>query len=69
MSGHSHDSHESKFGPKQILYVFAFLSAVTALEFIIAFTVGKSSMRNWVFIILTVIKAAGIMGYFMHLKF
>ena len=57
--------------------VFAFLSAITIIEVILGITKPKSlylsnvfgtSILNWIFLILTLVKAYGIAWYFMHLK-
>lgn len=72
----SHDSHDSHHGAadggakqrKQIWKVFWILFAITALEFVIAFTVGRGAFRNVTFIVMTLVKAAYIVGEFMHLK-
>jgi len=57
--------------------VFAFLSLVTIVEVFLG--IGKpdslnltnvlgTSLLNWIFLILTLVKAYGIAWYFMHLK-
>ncbi len=57
--------------------VFAFLSLITIVEVI--FGISKpdflhltkllgTSLLNWIFLILTLVKAYGIAWYFMHLK-
>lgn len=67
--------HESN--TKLIWQVFGFLSLVTIVE--VALGIWKphwmhysnvlgTSILNWIFIILTIVKAAGIMWYFMHLN-
>jgi len=57
--------------------VFAFLSLVTIVEVILGISkpdflyltkVLGTSILNWIFLILTVVKAYGIAWYFMHLK-
>jgi len=56
---------------KKIWQVAGILAAVTALEFILAFTWPESMdrlMLNILFIILTLIKAFYIVAEFMHLK-
>lgn len=60
-----HVPHSSK---KEIWVVFAILFLLTAIEFIIAFTMKISMTRTVIFLVLTVIKAAGIVAYFMHMK-
>ena len=76
MSTHSHghadahahpDSHGSVF--KRVWIPFFILFALTALEFIIAFTMPPGTARAAIFLGLTVLKAYYIVAYFMHLKF
>jgi cytochrome c oxidase subunit IV len=64
-------AQDTKFGKKQIWNVFWFLAVVTVIEFVIAFTMGENvkTIKNILFVILTLVKAYGIMAYFMHLKF
>jgi cytochrome c oxidase subunit IV len=64
-------AQEAKFGKKEIWKVFIFLSIVTAIEFVIAFTMGDNmkTIKNILFVVLTLVKAYGIMAFFMHLKF
>ncbi|GAB3306689.1 cytochrome C oxidase subunit IV family protein [Hymenobacter tenuis] len=47
---------------------FWIISAITALEFVIAYVMPASTMRNSIFIILTIFKAFFIVAEFMHLK-
>ncbi|MBJ6116918.1 cytochrome C oxidase subunit IV family protein [Pontibacter sp. BT310] len=53
---------------KAIWRTFIILVALTAVEFIFAFTMEASTVRNSIFIILTIFKAFYIVGEFMHLK-
>lgn len=64
-------AQDAKFGKKEIWKVFWFLAVVTAIEFIIAFTMGEDmkTIKNLIFVVLTIVKAYGIMAFFMHLKF
>lgn len=64
----SHDEAHGKAVRKKIWQVFWILAAITALEFVIAFVVGRGTFRNVTFIVMTLIKAGYIVGYFMHLK-
>ena len=57
--------------------VFAFLSLVTVVEVFLGIVKPDSlnlthvlgtSLLNWIFLILTLVKAYGIAWYFMHLK-
>lgn len=47
---------------------FYILSAVTALEFLIAFTLHHGPLRISIFVGMTIVKAFYIVGEFMHLK-
>lgn len=57
--------------------VFAFLSLITIVEVFLGITKPDilhltpfwgTSLLNWIFLILTLVKAYGIAWYFMHLK-
>jgi cytochrome c oxidase subunit IV len=48
--------------------VAGILTVLTAIEFIIAFTVPAGLFRTSVFIAMTIVKAYYIVGEFMHLK-
>lgn len=54
---------------KIIWRTFWILFALTALEFLIAFTLPASLFRVGIFVILTIVKAAYIVGEFMHLRY
>jgi cytochrome c oxidase subunit IV len=54
---------------KKLWTVAGILLAVTILEFIIAFTVGSGPLKTTTFILLTIVKAAYIVGEFMHLRY
>ncbi|WP_276498239.1 cytochrome C oxidase subunit IV family protein [Pontibacter litorisediminis] len=53
---------------KAIWRTFFILVGLTALEFLIAFTMDAGTARNAIFIILTIFKAFYIVAEFMHLK-
>ncbi|WP_338768836.1 cytochrome C oxidase subunit IV family protein [Bernardetia sp. ABR2-2B] len=53
---------------KKIWMVAGILALVTAIEYVIAFTIAPSIYRNIVFILLTLVKAGYIVAEFMHLK-
>ena len=61
------DAHGSQF--KRIWQPFIILTLLTIAEFAIAFTMEKNGIRNWIFIVMTVVKAYYIVAFFMHLKF
>lgn len=52
---------------RKIWRVAAILAIVTAIEFVIAFTVPAGGARTFVFIALTIVKAFYIVAEFMHL--
>jgi len=54
---------------KKLWTVAGILGAVTALEFLIAFTMGHGALKTSIFIGLTIVKAAYIVGEFMHLRY
>ncbi|BDC99792.1 hypothetical protein PEPS_20730 [Persicobacter psychrovividus] len=53
---------------KKIWKVAGILALITAVEFVIAFTVSSGMPRNSLFILLTLWKAFYIVSEFMHLK-
>ncbi len=54
---------------KLIWRTFWILFGLTVLEFIIAFTLPATLFRVGIFVILTIVKAAYIVGEFMHLRY
>ncbi|HMP99823.1 MAG TPA: cytochrome C oxidase subunit IV family protein [Cyclobacteriaceae bacterium] len=56
---------------KKLWTVAGILGLVTALEFLVAFTIPHEygTLRVWIFILMTIVKAAYIVGEFMHLKY
>ncbi len=52
---------------RKIVRVAVILGLVTAIEFVIAFTLGHSGFRTFLFIALTIVKAFYIVAEFMHL--
>jgi len=72
---HSQEAHVSHTAI--IWKVFGFLTLVTAVEVFLGITKPASlhlsnflgtSPLNWIFLILTLVKAYGITWYFMHMK-
>ncbi|UKJ07401.1 cytochrome C oxidase subunit IV family protein [Solitalea lacus] len=68
-----HDEHES-MSKALIWKVFFILLSVTIIEFIIALYciphgLISQEIGNFLYIALTIVKAAYIVAYFMHLKF
>jgi cytochrome c oxidase subunit IV len=56
---------------KKLWTVAGILGLVTALEFAVAFGVPHElkDLRIWTFILMTIVKAAYIVGEFMHLRY
>ncbi|TXK50757.1 cytochrome C oxidase subunit IV family protein [Pontibacter qinzhouensis] len=71
-SDHSHDFDHTADIPKPqtkvIWKTFFILVALTAVEFLFAFTMDAGTLRNAIFIVLTIFKAFYIVAEFMHLK-
>ena len=70
---HSHGEHAS-MSKKKIWQVFFYLLLITVVEFLIALVfIPKFGLNqgigNFIYIVLTLIKAYYIVAYFMHLKF
>ncbi|HEV7346736.1 cytochrome C oxidase subunit IV family protein [Telluribacter sp.] len=68
---HGHHAGEHGDGSEQrktIWKTFFILSAITALEFVIAFTLDAGTLKVAIFIGMTIVKAFYIVGEFMHLK-
>lgn len=73
MSDHQQENtvvvnHQQSSQVKNIWKVFFILSAVTVFEFFIAFVLAPSYFKTSIFVGLTIVKAAYIVGEFMHLK-
>jgi cytochrome c oxidase subunit IV len=75
MAAHSHEPQVTVLPPnkekiKGIWKVFFILLGITVLEFIVAFTVSHEypTSRVFIFVLMTIIKAAYIVGEFMHLR-
>ena len=74
MAHHSHEPQVTVLPPdkekiKHLWTVAGILLAVTILEFIIAFSMHHGPAKTAIFVILTIVKAAYIVGEFMHLKY
>lgn len=65
---HSQEGEIAKPNTAIIWKTFWILSGLTALEFLIAFTMPANTFRIGIFILLTIAKAAYIVGEFMHLR-
>lgn len=75
--GHaSHSSgHSSEVQPrdpakiKHLLVVTAILGVLTAIEFVLAFTMERGIILTTIFVLMTLVKTFYIVGEFMHLKY
>jgi cytochrome c oxidase subunit IV len=74
--GHAHHSgHSTEVQPrdpakvKQILTVTLYLAILTAIEFVLAFTMPRGPLLTTLFVLLTFVKTYYIVGEFMHLKY
>jgi cytochrome c oxidase subunit IV len=54
---------------KRLWRVALILGLVTAVEFVIAFTLPHGPAKTFLFVILTIVKAGYIVGEFMHLRY
>lgn len=52
---------------RHLVKIAVYLFIITAVEFVIAFTIGPGTMRTILFIMLTILKAFYIVDEFMHL--
>jgi cytochrome c oxidase subunit IV len=72
---HSHDEPEVIVLPpdtakiKKLWTVAGILGVITMFEFLIAFTMPHGTLKTAIFVGLTIVKAAYIVGEFMHLKY
>jgi cytochrome c oxidase subunit IV len=70
--GHSHEEHAS-LSKGKIWQVFFYLLGITVVEFFIALVLRPDyigeGVANFLYIVLTLVKAFYIVAYFMHLKF
>src|SRR5690349_22792067 len=53
---------------RKLWTVAGILGAVTALEFIVAFSMHSGALKTAIFVVMTIVKAAYIVGEFMHLR-
>jgi cytochrome c oxidase subunit IV len=54
---------------KKLWTVAGILGVITAFEFLIAFTLHAGPLKTTIFVALTIVKAAYIVGEFMHLRY
>jgi cytochrome c oxidase subunit 4 len=71
----SHDAHATEFvNPwKKVAYPLTVLFLVTVVEFVVALAIPESMMpksyKSGLYIVLTILKAFYIVGFFMHLRY
>jgi len=73
MAHHSHEPEVKVLPPdtakiKQLWTVAAILGVITAVEFVVAFSMPHGVLKTAVFVLMTIVKAAYIVGEFMHLR-
>ncbi len=73
MSHHSHEPEVTVLPPdkekiKKLWTVAGILGIITAFEFLIAFMMGHGPLKTAIFVAMTIVKAAYIVGEFMHLR-
>jgi len=61
------EEHQTPNAKKVIWRTFWILLFITIFEVAIAFTSLNKELLQWIFVTLTIVKAAYIVGYFMHL--
>jgi len=71
---HAEETHVNVLPPdrekiKKLWTVAGILGVITAFEFLIAFTMPHGPLKTAIFVGLTIVKAAYIVGEFMHLKY
>src|SRR5882762_7744282 len=54
---------------KKLWTVAGILGLITAFEFLIAFTMHHGPLKTSIFVAMTIVKAAYIVGEFMHLRY
>ncbi len=54
---------------KKLWTVALILGVITLIEFAIAFTMPHGPLKTSIFVLMTIVKAAYIVGEFMHLKY
>jgi cytochrome c oxidase subunit IV len=74
MSHHSHEPQVTVLPPDKakiahLWKVAGILLLITIFEFIVAFTMGHGALKTTIFVAMTIVKAAYIVGEFMHLKY
>lgn len=73
MAHHSHEPEVTVLPPdtekiRHLWKVALILGVITAFEFLIAFTMPHGALKTSIFVLMTIVKAAYIVGEFMHLR-
>ncbi|MBS1486429.1 MAG: cytochrome C oxidase subunit IV family protein [Bacteroidetes bacterium] len=73
MAHHSHEPEVIVAPPnkEKIMHLWkvaGILLVITIFEFIVAFTMHHGSMKTFIFVVMTIVKATYIVGEFMHLR-
>src|SRR3569832_2256026 len=71
---HAEETHVNVLPPdrqkiKKLWTVAGILGIITAIEFLIAFTMPHGPLKTAIFVGLTIVKAGYIVGEFMHLRY
>jgi len=61
------ETHDTLF--KKVWFPLIWLTVVTALEFVVAFSMDPGPVRVAIFVGMTIIKAFFIVAYFMHMRY
>src|SRR5689334_6503485 len=74
MAHAENESHVTVLPPdtkkiKHLWKVAGILGVITAIEFIIAFTLHAGPLKTAIFVGMTIVKAGYIVGEFMHLRY
>lgn len=74
MAHHAHEPQVTVLPPdkakiKKLWTVALILGVITAIEFAVAFSLPPGVAKTSIFVIMTIVKAAYIVGEFMHLKY
>ena len=74
MAHAEHESHVTVLPPnkekiKHLWKVAGILGLITGFEFFIAFAMSHGPLKTSIFVAMTIVKAAYIVGEFMHLRY
>ncbi|MBS1507778.1 MAG: cytochrome C oxidase subunit IV family protein [Bacteroidetes bacterium] len=74
MAHHSHEPEVVVLPPDKakiahLWKVALILGIITAVEFVVAFTLAHGVMKTFIFVVMTIVKAGYIVGEFMHLRY